>query len=126
VTLGVVYASWRWRPFRVEVKGPSMAPTLQPGDWALAVASGRLRSGDVVVIEHPDRSGFEMVKRIVAGPGEPEPDGRLLDPGEFWVEGDDAERSTDSRAFGPVRRSDIKAKMLLIYWPVERRCLLRS
>src|SRR5919201_6062293 len=38
----------RLRPFRVEVRGTSMSPTLQPGDWAIATGGGRLRKGDVV------------------------------------------------------------------------------
>jgi hypothetical protein len=32
--------------------------------------------------------------------------------------------STDSRHFGPVRREQLKAKVLLIYWPNDRRKLL--
>src|SRR3990170_430903 len=43
LTLGAVYAFLRWRPVRVEVRGRSMAPTLESGDWVLAVAPGRLR-----------------------------------------------------------------------------------
>jgi hypothetical protein len=39
-------------------------PTLLPGDWALAVARRRYRRGDVVVVEHPGRPRYEMVKRI--------------------------------------------------------------
>lgn len=102
-----------------------MVPELSPGDWALAVETRRIRTGDIVVVEHPDRAELEMVKRIVADPGLPAPDGRILDPDEFWVEGDQAGRSTDSRRFGSVRRSGIKAKVLLVYWPPERRHLVR-
>lgn len=111
----------RWRPVRVEVRGASMAPTLQPGDWALAVAPKRVRAGDVVVLEHPERPGFEMVKRVIAVPGE-----RGLGRDEYWLEGDhpNPERSTDSRSFGAVRRDAIKARVLLVYWPPERRCLV--
>lgn len=123
--LGIAYACLRWRPFRVEISGPSMAPELAPGDWALAVQTPRVRSGDIVVVEHPDRENLEMVKRIAAGPDQLAPDGRILDADEFWVEGDQGNRSTDSRQFGPVRRSDIKAKVLLVYWPPDRRHLVR-
>jgi len=98
-----------------------MAPTLQPGDWALAVAAKRVRSGDVVVLEHPERPGFEMVKRVVGVPGE-----RGLGPDQYRVEGDhpNPERSTDSRSFGPIGREHIRAKVLLVYWPPDRRCLV--
>jgi nickel-type superoxide dismutase maturation protease len=120
----IAYSFLRWKPFRVEIEGPSMSPTLEPGDWALAVAAGRLRRGDVVVIEHPTRPGFEVVKRIVAVPGELTADGRLLRSDEFWVEGDNQGASTDSRHFGPVMRDRIRAEVRLVYWPPSRRRIL--
>jgi nickel-type superoxide dismutase maturation protease len=112
------------RPFRVAIEGASMAPTLLPGDWALAAAGIRVRRGDVVVVEHPARPGYEMVKRLTAMPGENVGADRLLGPVEYWVEGDDPNASTDSRRFGPVRREALRAKVLLIYWPPSRRRLL--
>ena len=45
-----------------------MAPTLAPGDWALVATPSSYSRGDVVVVEHPGRPGFEMVKRIVKHP----------------------------------------------------------
>jgi len=125
VTVGVVYCFLRWRPSRVEINGPSMEPTLLEGDWALTVPlRGDPRAGDVLVIEHPKRPGFEMVKRVIAAPGGVAPDGRDLGPDEWWVEGDRAEESTDSRQFGPVRREHLKARVRLVYWPAERRRLV--
>jgi nickel-type superoxide dismutase maturation protease len=121
---GIAAAFLRWRPFRVEIEGPSMSPTLEPGDWALAVAVGRLRRRDVVVIEHPTRPGFEVVKRIIALPGELTSVGRLLRSDEFWVEGDNRGASTDSRQFGPVTRDRVRARIRLVYWPVSRRRIL--
>lgn len=123
----VAAAGWvflRYRPSRVGVEGPSMAPTLLPGDWALIVMPREYRAGDVVVVEHPGRPGYEMVKRLVAEPGETVGE-RVLAPDEFWVEGDLPEASTDSRHFGPVTREELKAKVVLIYWPVERRRIVR-
>jgi type IV secretory pathway protease TraF len=61
-----------------------------------------------------------MVKRVGGGPGELIGD-RVLAPDEYWVEGDREEASTDSRHFGPIRREQVKAKVLLVYWPKERR-----
>lgn len=98
-----------------------MLPSLSPGDWALAVEPTRYRRGDVVVVEHPARPGFEMVKRLVAVPGDLSPDGRVLERDEFWIEGDQPESSTDSRSFGPVRRHHLKARVRLVYRPFERR-----
>ncbi len=101
-----------------------MAPTLLPGDWALVAAPRRFVRGDVVVVEHPARPGYEMVKRLVGVPGD-RADGRTLGAGEFWVEGDHEPASTDSRAFGPVRAEALTAKVLLVYWPPERRRRVR-
>ena len=64
-----------------------MAPTLAPGDWALVATPSSYARGDVVVVEHPGRPGFEMVKRIVGVPGDVR-DGRTLGADEWWVEGD--------------------------------------
>jgi nickel-type superoxide dismutase maturation protease len=114
----------RWRPSRIEIEGASMVPTLMPGDWALVVEGRRPRRGSVVVVEHPGRPGYEIVKRIVGVPGDRIGD-RSLAPDEFWVEGDRPDASTDSRQFGAVRREHLKARVLLIYWPKERRRRIR-
>ena len=128
VTLAVALAiAWLAQAFVIKpyrVPTPSMVPTLLPGDWALAAAGGRMTREDVVVVEHPGRPGYEMVKRLVALPGDTVQKGRVLGPGEFWVEGDHAGSSTDSRQFGPVSMDEIKARVLLVYWPPERRRLL--
>jgi signal peptidase I len=121
VAVGIAGAIlWR-RPFRVAIEGGSMAPTLLPGDWALATAGGRLRRGDVLVVEHPGRPGYEMVKRLTAVPGDRVGGDRVLGADEFWVQGDHAASSTDSRQFGPVRRERLRARVVLIYWPAKRR-----
>jgi signal peptidase I len=102
-----------------------MVPTLEPGDWALTTPARRLRVGDVVVVEHPGRSGFEMVKRVVAGPGDRAPEGTDLGPDSWWVQGENEAESTDSRQFGPVGRDLIVARVRLVYWPAPRRRLVR-
>jgi signal peptidase I len=122
----VVCALRRWRPASVEVTGDSMVPTLLPGDRALAVAAGSPRRGDIVVIEHPSRPGFELVKRVRSTPGDLAPDGRILGPGELWVEGDSPARSTDSRQLGPVGLDAVRARLLLVYRPPRRWRVLRT
>ena len=99
-----------------------MSPALRDGEWGVAVA-GRPRRGDVVVVEDPRRPGFELVKRVTAAPGDVGPDGALLD-GRYWVEGDRAEASTDSRTFGPVEPGSIKGRVVAVWWPRPR--LLRA
>jgi signal peptidase S26 family len=101
-----------------------MVPTLLPGDWALAVSGRRLRKGHVVVVEHPGRPGYEMVKRLTAVPGGSVGE-RVLGDDEYWVEGDREDASSDSRHFGPVRAEHLKARVLLVYWPKERRRRIR-
>lgn len=98
-----------------------MAPTLEPGDLVLGVRPRRIRRGDVVVIEHPGRPGFEVVKRVLAGPGGTAPDGRELGPAQLWVEGDAPGASTDSRAFGPVGTDAVRGRVIAIWWPPARR-----
>jgi nickel-type superoxide dismutase maturation protease len=125
VVAAIAWTVLRRRPFRVAIEGVSMLPTLLPGDWALAAPVQRLERGDVVVVEHPERPGYEMVKRLTAVPGDRVGEGRVLGADEFWVEGDHAAGSTDSRTFGPVHRAELTAKVLLVYWPAERRRMLR-
>jgi nickel-type superoxide dismutase maturation protease len=114
----------RYRPARVAIEGISMAPTLLPDDWVLVVTPDHFDRDDVVVVEHPNRPHYEIVKRLVAVPGD-EFDGRILDDDEYWVEGDFEQHSTDSREFGAVGRAQLKAKAVLIYWPLERRQVVR-
>jgi signal peptidase I len=118
--LAAAYSLLRWKPFPVEVRGSSMLPSLSPGDRAIAVAASRYRRGDVVVVEHPARPDFEMVKRLVGIPGDLTVGG-VLGPHQFWVEGDRQDASTDSRSFGPLQRDHLKARVLVVYWPFQRR-----
>jgi type IV secretory pathway protease TraF len=99
-----------------------MEPTLREGEWAVAVRR-RVRVGDVVVVEHPERRGFELVKRVAAAPGDAV-HGRRLAADEWWVEGDRADASTDSRSFGPVPRSSIRGAVVLVYAPWSTRRML--
>ena len=96
-----------------------MAPTLVPGDFLVAWAPAELRPGSLVVVEHPDRPGYEMVKRVTGMPGDRVGD-RVLGPDEHWVLGDHEDGSTDSRRFGPVRRDAIRGVVRLRYWPPPR------
>jgi signal peptidase I len=122
----VALAAW-FRPTRVEVAGASMEPTLRAGDWALAVRvpRRRLRPGLVVVARPPARPGLEVVKRVVAGPGDVALDVRVLGPDEWFLAGDRPEASTDSRGFGTVPSSAIVGRVVLVYWPPDRRRVVR-
>ncbi len=107
---------------RVRIDGRSMSPALLPGERVLfdrlAFARHRPRTGDVVLVQHPDRPGQRLVKRITALPGDAAR-GRTLERCEYWVEGDNTVASTDSRAFGPVSRRHLLARAWLVYWPQD-------
>lgn len=93
--------------FRVAVAGDSMAPTMRDGEWWVARRTGSVGVGDVVVIDHPEYPGLLAVKRIVRAEG----DG-------WWVEGDNPQRSRDSRHFGPVPAARILGRVVLRYRPL--------
>jgi nickel-type superoxide dismutase maturation protease len=105
----VALAIARLRPFRVEISGESMRPTLEPGDWCIAVRNGRVRPGHVVVLQRPDRPDLEVVKRVDHAEG-----------AGWFVVGENPAASTDSRQFGPVEHSAILGSVRLVYWPPRR------
>ena len=78
---------------RFEVSEESMLPTLAPGEEFVATDHRPATPGEVVVLPHPHREEFWLVKRL----------GRLDSDGTAWVESDNADvPATDSRAFGAV------------------------
>lgn len=129
---------------RFEVAEESMAPALRPGDY---LVTRRLRTpgrGDLVVLPHPARTAFWLVKRIVGLPGERVEiadgrvtvDGHPLPPfldlptpgaGTWTVDGDEvfvlsdarARTQADSRTFGPVPAAGCR-RVVARYWPPGR------
>lgn len=110
------------------VAGPSMEPVLLAGDRVLAdrwtLERRSPRAGEVIVLLGPD--GEPMIKRVVEAPPDrrglrPRPDLWSIAPGQpVWVRGDRADRSLDSRRFGPVPSSRIRGRVVLRYWPPRR------
>ena len=133
---------------RMLVRGPSMIPAVASGQRLFV---GRLpyllappARGDVVVVRHPTRHGFLLVKRIVGVPGdrielspdvivvrgesaaraaersEPTADhAATLGAREILVAGD-AAAGEDSRSFGPVPMTSIVGRAWWSYWPPDR------
>jgi DNA-3-methyladenine glycosylase II len=74
---------------RFRVAGHSMTPTLQPGQEVVAVDTRSPQPGNLVVFEHPQRSEFWLIKRLVSDDG--------------WVMSDNPEVSrSDSRSLGHI------------------------
>jgi signal peptidase I len=126
LALGIPVAAVRRRIALVTVVGESMRPTFAAGDRVLVRRTriGRLRRGQVVVVEEPGPGGTWatppprgragrhrwMIKRVVALPGDVRPEAWLpatahqLEPyvpdGKFVLLGDNPARSYDSRQLG--------------------------
>ncbi len=94
-----------WPLSRFRIDDNSMSPALSPGDYVLVnrwAYAFRLPSvGDVVVLRPPTSRDRFLVKRVA----------RITDSGGVFVLGDNAERSQDSRHFGPVSRHHIVGKV---------------
>ena len=91
-----------------------MLPGIHPGDrlWTESVSFRfrRPRRGEVVLVRPPG-SAYRVVKRVAAVPGD-EVAGRRLREDEYFVVGDQAAASTDSRDYGPVPARAIEARVM--------------
>lgn len=82
---------------------------MRNGETYLARTGSRCRTGNVVVLRHPDRRELLTVKRLVR-----------QEAGGWWVEGDNPESSSDSRQFGVVDPDLIVARILMRLRPWRR------
>lgn len=108
---------------------------------------GQPERGEIIVFESPDRPNVDppLIKRLIGMPGETveirdslvyingeqldepyinEPCTRncedrswTLGPDEYFVMGDNRNRSRDSRSFGPIKHSHVIGEALVRYWP---------
>jgi nickel-type superoxide dismutase maturation protease len=90
------------RLFTALVREPSMVPALRDGDAILVWRTSHVRPGQVVVVRFPENPGL-FIKRVV----------RPVEGG-WWVEGDNAQVSVDSRRYGPA---EVVGRVLLRWWP---------
>ena len=81
---------------RFVVEDRSMEPTLQPGQGLIAIRSRKLRRNQLRVVEHPERPGFWIVKRL----------GDRVDQTRWMLLADNSSEGQDSRHFGPVDMTD--------------------
>ena len=147
------------RPFVVEaykIPSESMVPTLEVGDRVLAnkfiYRFSEPGWDDIVVFESVEGGDQDLIKRIVAVPGDNVavqngtlfvngqrqekpyvnyelPDGSSYGPttvpeGSVFVMGDNRGNSRDSRFFGPIPIKNIEGEAFLSFWPPSRIGLL--
>ncbi|MFH8794564.1 nickel-type superoxide dismutase maturation protease [Streptomyces sp. NPDC017941] len=98
-------------PFQlIEVDGPSMVPTLNPGDWILVRHGARVRPGDVVILRHPLQQDLLVVKRAV----------ERRESG-WWVLGDNPYNAGgDSTVYGIVPEELVLARVRARFRPLLR------
>ncbi|MFI5401523.1 MAG: signal peptidase I, partial [Planctomycetota bacterium] len=101
--------------FRVEVDGREAAPTalVKPGRRARVsvVVSGDIELLSLDVARDLSHEGGSKPVKLAAG--------------EYFVLGDNATHSKDSRLFGPVREGWILGRAFAVAWPLSRSRLLR-
>lgn len=84
------------------VREESMLPTLAPGDTVLVWRFGSPKVGDIVVLNPEGLSAMgPVIKRV----------GKIRNDRYFLV-GDNAAKSTDSRQFGWVERKEIIGRVI--------------
>jgi signal peptidase I len=140
------------RPFVLEafyIPSESMVPTLEVGDRVFVnkfvYRFGEPQRGDIVVFKSVEGGEEELIKRIVALPGdkiavqdgvlfvngEPQEEPYLnaqfsdsehfgpttVSGGEVFVMGDNRDNSRDSRFFGPVPIENIEGEAFVSFWP---------
>jgi signal peptidase I len=143
------------RPFVMEafwIPSGSMIPTLEIGDRVLVnkfiYRFTEPHRGDIIVFESVDNPDEDLIKRVVALPGdtvavrrghlilngerqkEPYLNKSLPDrsfyaktrvpKGHVFVMGDNRGNSADSRVFGPLPKKNIEGEAFLRFWPPHR------
>lgn len=107
--------TWLVNRSLVAVRGPSMLPTLRPGERLVTVPAALLgrAAGRVVVVDDPWAGDHPVVKRLARVEGE-----------TVVVLGDHPQASTDSRVWGPLPRGAVR-RVAVARWPSLRRRGLR-
>lgn len=113
--------------------GDSMYPTFPVDRWnvltmnRLSALRGDIRVGDIVTVRHVLFPKQFVTKRVMGLEGDVVcvPATREFGParvvkvpkGHVWIQGDNLERSRDSRAYGPVPQALVVGKAQLQLWP---------
>ena len=130
--VAAILAALFFRTFVLELRvisSGSMAPALLVGDHVVvdrliyprdlpaALAAllpvREVRRGDVVLFRSPEDGRTALVKRCVALPGDVVPAG-VVPAESLYLVGDHRDDSRDSRVFGPVERSRLVGRVVLV------------
>ena len=134
----------------VKVVGASMEPNLHHGQYLVVSKISYWfhspKRGDVIVFHSPQNPDQDIIKRVIATPGETVEikggkvyiDGRPLEESyiaeeprynlppqqvpedSYFVLGDNRNQSSDSHVWGVVPRENIVGKAWICYWPPSK------
>ncbi|MSR60957.1 MAG: signal peptidase I [Planctomycetes bacterium] len=137
------------------VRGSSMTPGIQDGDRILvepwSYLLGPVERGDVIVLRYPLDPEIDYIKRVIGLPGDQVTLARgevwvngvrldepyiaavdvtstlstVVEPRNYFVLGDNRPRSSDSREFGLVPEANVRGRVDLRLWPLERAGLIQ-
>ncbi len=135
----IVFLVIRFAAQSFRVDGDSMNPGLHTDEFVLVDKASYLfqapQRGDVIVFHYPldthrDFSvivdGRTLREPYISDPSNFGNDTWKLGPNQFFVMGDNRPNSLDSRTWGPLDRSYIIGKAVVVYWPVTDWELINS
>jgi nickel-type superoxide dismutase maturation protease len=102
-----------------KVREQSMEPWVREGDFVVVDRMSYLfskpRVGHIVIAKNPRKPSMLLLKRIVKEQED-----------WYWIEGDNAKKSTDSRHFGWLKRDFLVGKVIHKTGPLAHSIMMKS